>query len=163
MKIRTLNPNRTLETVLWDMACTGRFVRHAHARSMNFNFREKTLRVTTLGRAVQEINGVIYDCRIKDQKGKVHEFTAHGLDEVTGVLGTPLSKEVMRQLFPNIVGSHKLSGIETVDYLIGIGNASWQPERVQKALGGGDFWVWENRFGFCIGGSHPLVNSFTTR
>ena len=136
---------------------------HEHARKMAFTFREKRLRVTTLGGAIQEIDGVIYNCKVKDQKGRVYEFTAHGLDEVTGSLGHPLSKEVMQKLFPNIIGGHKLSGADTVDYLIGIGNASWQPERVEKALGGGDFWVWENRFGTCVGGSHPLVNSFTTR
>ena len=69
----------------------------------------------------------------------------------------------MQQMFPDISGIHRLSGADEVDYLIGIGNASWQPERVQKALGGGDFWVWENEFGSCIGGSHPLVRSFTRR
>ena len=52
---------------------------------------------------------------------------------------------------------------EEVDYLIGLGKASWQPSRVEKAAGGGDFWLWQNEFGLCVGGSHPLVNSFTSR
>ena len=56
-----------------------------------------------------------------------------------------------------------MTGASTVDYLIGLGKASWQPQRIQKALGGGDMWLWENEFGTCIGGSHPLVNSFHTR
>ena len=130
---------------------------------MNFPYTEKRLRVTTLGGAIQEIDSVIYSCKIKDQNGKVFEFTAHGLDTVTGNLGTSLSKEIMQQMFPNLVGGHKLSGTSPVDYLIGLGNASWQPQRVQMALGGGDFWLWQNRFGSCVGGTHPLVTSFTTR
>ena len=50
---------------------------------MGFPFHEKRLRVTTLGGVVQEIDGVVYDCQIKDQKGKIHRFTAHGLDQVS--------------------------------------------------------------------------------
>ena len=34
---------------------------------------------------------------------------------------------------------------------------------MQKALSGGDFWLWKNQFGMCVGGTHPLVTSFTTR
>ena len=52
---------------------------------------------------------------------------------------------------------HKLLGDTSVDYLIGIGKASWQPERSIKAAKGGDFWIWENQFGSCLGGSHPLI------
>ena len=77
---------------------------------MNFPYTEKRLRVTTLGGAIQEIDSVIYSCKIKDRNGKVFEFTVHGLDTVTGNLGTSLSKEIMQQMFPNLVGGHKLSG-----------------------------------------------------
>ena len=44
-----------------------------------------------------------------------------------------------------------------MDYLLGLGNPSWQPERITKANGGGDLWLYQNRFGICIGGSHPWV------
>ena len=139
------------------------FVRNDHAEKMNFDCQKKRLRVTMLGGQVQEIDGKIYHCKIKDKWGNIHEFNAHGLNEVTGNLGDPLSKELMRQLFPNVMGCHKLTGAMSVDYLIGLGKASWQPQRVQKALMGGDFWIWENRFGTCVGGSHPMVTSFTSR
>ena len=163
MRIPSIDPDRSYETVLWDSACSGIFVRHQHAQRMEFPFEEKRLKVTTLGGKIQEIDGVIYDCKVKDQKGRYYRFFAHGLDEVKGTLGRPLSANVMRKMFPNVVGVQSLSGAETVDYLIGLGKASWQPQRVQQALGGGDFWIWENMFGTCVGGSHPWVNSFTSR
>ena len=96
MKIPSLNENLPFETVLWDLACTGFFVRHNHAKAMGFPYEEKRLRVSTLGGNVQEIDGVIYRCKVKDQKGRVHEFYAHGLDEVTGDLGGPISSNVMK-------------------------------------------------------------------
>ena len=163
MRIPSISSVKDSDVVLWDTACTGKFVRNGHAREMKFPYREKQLRVVTLGGQVQEINGLIYDCQIKDQQGKIHKFTAHGLDQVTGALGRSLSKNIMKQLFPNVIGAHALSVDAEVDYLIGLEKASWQPERIEKAAGGGDFWIWGNSFGTCVGGSHPLVNSFTTR
>ena len=77
MKIPSTDPSLAHETVLWDTACTDIFVRHEHARRMKFPSREKQLRVTMLGGQVQEINGVIYDCKIVDQKGRIVEFSAH--------------------------------------------------------------------------------------
>ena len=125
MKIPSIDPDQSHETVLWDTACTGRFVRQEHAQRMNFPYKEKRLRVTTLGGKIQEIDSVIYSCKVKDQSGKIHEFTAHGLEKVTGTIEASLSKDVMRRMFPDIVGGHKLSEASTVDYLIGLGNASW--------------------------------------
>ena len=82
------------------------FVRNAHAREMDFPFKEKRLQVVMLGGQIREIDGIIYEREVKDQIGK---------------------------------------------------------QKIQRALGGGDFWIWENSFGTCIGGSHPLVNSFISR
>ena len=131
MKIPPMDSDRDHEVVLWDSACSGFFVRDAHARKMNFPYWEKRLRVTTLGGQIQEIDGVIYRCQIKDQKGKILEFYAHGLEEVTGSVGRPIAREALKQMFPDIMGTHRLTGATTVDYLIGLGKASWQPQRVK--------------------------------
>ena len=78
-------------------------------------------------------------------------------------MGNPISKEVMRHMIPNIVGAHSMTVAVKVDYLIGLGLASLHPQRIQKENGGGDFWLWENAFGSCVGSSHPLVNSCPAR
>ena len=99
MKIPSLNPDKSHEMVLWDSACTDIFVRHGHARDMKFPYQEKRLKVTTLGGHIREIDGVVYDCTIKDQKGKTHRFKAHGLDKVTGDLGNAIEREIMNKMF----------------------------------------------------------------
>jgi len=136
MKIPCLDDSSDYETVLWDTACTGYSVRNDHAVSMKFPCQRKTLRVITLGGELKEIEGLIFDCQIKDN---VHEFKAHGLNEVTGILNTILEKDLMDRLFPEVNGAYKMCGAPRVDYLIGLGKASWQPERSIKARGGGDF------------------------
>ena len=163
MKIPSLDNSSEYESVLWDSACSGLFVRDEHARKMGFACQQKRLRVITLGGDVKEIDGVLYQCEIKDLDGNRYQFLAHGLEQVTGFLETNLSKELMRKLFPGIIGGYKMCGAKQVDYLIGLAKASWQPERTVQATGGGDLWVWKNRFGSCIGGSHPLVGNSVTR
>ena len=71
MKIPSIDPNQSHEAVPWDTACKGKFVRQKLAQRMNFPFKEKRLRVTTLGGNIQEIDSVIYSCKVKDQRGKI--------------------------------------------------------------------------------------------
>ena len=78
MKILSVDAFQSHETVLWNTACTGYFVRHAHAKKMGFPYQERRLKVLTLGGHIREIDGVVYQCKIKDHRGgKVHEFHAH--------------------------------------------------------------------------------------
>ena len=167
MKIPAWKPAAAAyDTVLWDPACSGSFVRNAHAEAMNFPSMAEKMMVCTLGGEVMEIDGVVYQCKIRDLDGKVHEFVAHGLDDVTGELGQPLTLMQIQKLFPHIKAEkekRKLIGTTQVDYLIGINKASWLPEKVAKASGGGDFWLWENQFGSCVGGSHPLLGEGVTK
>ena len=93
----------------------------------------------------------------------MYEFSAHGLDSVMRDLGNPISKEVMKKVFPNVLGAHTMADSTKVDYLIGISRASWHPRRIQKALGGGDFWLWENAFSVFVGGFHPATGRCTSR
>ena len=115
------------------------------------------MRVLTIGGDMKTIDGIIYRCQISDQDSNIEEFVAHGLDEVTGTLQNPLLEQQLRKMFPVNSAVRKLVGTQRVDYLLGLGNPSWQPERITKANGGGDFWLYQNKFGICIGGSHPWV------
>ena len=161
-----IRPGGGCEAVLWDTACSGRFVRKEHARAMGFPYVKQRMRVCTLGGDVKEMEGELYRCKIKDLDGKLHEFVAHGMERITGSLGKPLNMLLVQKLFPHIKSEKEkrmLMGTQEVDYLLGLGNASWQPEKVAKAKGEGDFWIWENQFGKCVGGSHPLLDGGVTR
>ena len=48
---------------------------------------------------------------------------------------------------------------DPVDYLVGLDEAGLQPIRGHKAKGGGEFYVWKNSFGRCIGGRHKMIAS----
>ena len=74
-------------------------------------------------------------------------------------MNSVLEDDVLRKLFPTVMGARKLCRASRVHYLIGLSKVSWQPDRALKAEGGGDFRLWQNNFGSCIGGSNPLVNA----
>jgi hypothetical protein len=140
------------------------FVRNEHARKMKFPFKHHKMMVCTLGGDQKEIDGMVYRCRIKDLDGKVHEFQAHGMDQVTGDLGHPLNLQQVKQLFPHIRSEQegrRLINNSEVDYLIGLGVAGLQPTRTVKTKsdrdGKGDLWLWQNQFGSCVRGSHSSV------
>ena len=53
-----------------------------------------------------------------------------------------------------------MAGSVDVDYLIGLGKASCHPIRFERAKHGGNLWIWNNKFGSCLGGSHPLKSAY---
>ena len=84
-----VRPGGGCEAVLWDTACSGRFVRKEHARAMGFPYVKQRMRVCTLGGDVKEMEEEVYRCKIKDLDGRLHEFVAHGMERITGSLGKP--------------------------------------------------------------------------
>lgn len=138
--------NRPYDVVLWDTGSTNHYVRNGHATKMGFPSRRETIRVLTIGGDVKTIDGIIYRCQISDQNSNDKEFVAHGQDEVTGTLQNPLSEQQLRKMFPGNPVVHKLVGTHRVDYLLGLSNPSWQLERVTKAKGGSDLWLYQNKF-----------------
>ena len=109
------------------------------------------MRVLTIGGDMKTIDGIIYKYQIWDQDGKTKEFVARGLDKVIGTLQNPLSERQLRKMFPGNSAIRKLVGMQRVDFVLGLSNPSGQPEFVTKAKGGGDFWLYLNKFKICVG------------
>ena len=68
---------------------------------MNFLYMRKKLRVRTLRVDKKEIDGRLYDCKIKDLYRQIHHFKTHGLDRVTRDLGSIPNQSVLKKLFLN--------------------------------------------------------------
>ena len=147
-----------MATVFWDLGSTSNFVREAYAKKMQFKSRQERLCVTTLTGTVTNYTVMTYSCSIRDSCNQLYEFEAYGLECITGQL-TNVSSGVIKKLFPNITESHIHSLVRgtTVDYLIGAMHPSWHPNSVQRSKKGGDIWLYEGKFGPCIGGRHPEI------
>ena len=163
MRVRA--PQGRMASTFWDSGSSSNFVREAFAQLCGFKGKKKTLSVTTLGGKVTDYLQVTqYSCTIIDDSGEAWTFKAYGLESITGrVSQLPVAK--LRKLFPHtsekVIESLKRGS--GVDFLIGLLHPSWQPQRAEKAEGGGDLWIWRCRFGACVGGRHPRINEVTRK
>ena len=113
----------------------------------------------TVGDHLEENIFPVYRCQIKDLKGKLLTFFAVVLSRITGDMFCPLTRVQLKHLFPKVKEIENMCITDPVDYLIGSDEAGSQPIREHKAKGGGEFYVWKNSFGRCLGGRHELVAS----
>ena len=157
---------RRWASVFWDLGSTSNFIREAFAQSCGFKGREEMLSVTTLGGVeTDHYKVILYTCRLMSVDGKVYQFEAYGLESITGTLSM-LRQEVIQELFPqlDIKTIQSLLRNADVDVLIGAKHPSWHPERVEPAVGeDGDLWLYNGRFGVCIGGRHPMIKETTRK
>ncbi len=164
MTVRMLRKGQSA-SVFWDTGCTSNFICDAFAKLCGFRGEEVTLCVTTLGGVVTDYKTVIsYKCSFLDADGYIHYFEAYGMSTITGSV-SKINLNKLKQLFPNC-SDELLNSLERgldVDILMGLGEASWHPERDQKAKDGGDLWIYRNMFGACVGGRHPNVLEKTRR
>ena len=152
-------------SVFWDTGCTSNFICDEFAKGCGFRGEEVTLCVTTLGGVVTDCKTVIsYKCSFLDEDGYIHYFEAYGMRTITGSV-SKITFDKLKQLFPHSSDKllRSLERDSDVNILMGLGEASWHPERDQKAKGGGDLWIYRNMFGACVGGRHPNICEKTRR
>ena len=151
-------------SVFWDLGCTSNFVRDDFAKLCGFKGRKEDLSVTTLGGVVSDMSVITYKCSLRDVNGNLEFFEAYGMDTITGTL-SKISPSRIRKLFPHVSDESIRSLLrgDCVDVLIGISHPSWHPERVEKAKGGGDFWLYRGKFGACVGGRYQGMKEGTHR
>ena len=152
-----------LASVFWDYGSSSNFVRESFAKKCGFKGRRENLSITTLGGQQTDYQEVItYTCTLKALDGTMHEFQAYGIESITGAL-TKIDINVIPQVFPHLDYKtiSRLRRADKVDFLIGMKNPSWHPERAEKAQRDGDLWLYRGRFGACLGGRHPLIKEGT--
>ncbi len=158
-------PRGLIASVFWDSGSQSNFIREQFAKLCGFRGKQQTLSVTTLGGVVTEFLTVTeYNCVLKDKNGNMVPFKAYGMECITGRV-SQIGFHKLQKLFPGLSRKmiDNLQRADVVDVLIGLLHPSMHPERKQRAKGGGDFWIYEGRFGSCVGGQHPQLMEETCR
>ena len=153
-----------IASVFWDLGSMINFIREAFARMCGFKGTKRHLNVTTLGGVTTDLTVIRYECSLRDVNGKLEKFEAYGMESITGRL-SKVSASRIKELFPNLSEQQirVLQRADDVDVLIGAGHASWHPERVERAKGGGDLWRYRGKFGECLGGSYLGITGGTSK
>ena len=144
--------------VFWDLGSTSNFVTNKFAEKCGFKGKREDLNVTTLGGVTKDLTMTLYQCSLRDADGNMEKFEAYGMETITGGHKKICASKI-KELFPHLTDQmiKILQRGEDVDILMGIGHLSWHPERVERAKGGGDFWICRGKFGSCLGGRYPGI------
>lgn len=84
------------------------------------------------------------------------------METITGGL-SKINPSLIKRLFPHLSQQQmqSLQRSDNVDIRIGVAHASRHPERVERAKGKGDFWLYRGHLGICLGGSYPGIEERT--
>lgn len=151
MKIETTTHQYV--NTLWDGGSTLSLITFKKANELQLKGKEVKLAVTKVGGETEEIASCKYELGMKDQNGKSVYVLLYGIDKISTELES-IDLSGVSQLFPSTLLNelHRPSG--EIDVLIGFEYAGFHPTRKRS---NGHLLVMENRFGKCLGGSHPVL------
>ena len=151
MNVKTINDDSA--NVLWDGGATLSLITFKKAKQLKLKGQEIKLAVTKVGGETEEIMSSKYELALKDKDGKLVYVMLYGIDKIsTDLESIDLSK--INHLFKGVSMKELQRPYGEIDVLIGFEYAGFHPLRKKS---NGHLLLMENRFGKCIGGSHPLI------
>ena len=92
-----------------------------------------------------------------DKEGHTVHLEVYGIDKITADIPT-IDQNAVQQLFKDVPNAGIDRPVVEVDVLIGFNYANFHPQREQSVE---HLLLLKNRFGRCIGGTHPKVKEDT--
>ena len=149
----------TKATVLWDGGATISLFTFQKASQIGLKGEEVNLSVTKIGGTKQLLKSYKYEVGIKTKDGKFVDFILYGIDKISTPLRNVNLDHVVN-LFPNAKNNEFQRPVGEIDILIGFEYAGFHPTRKES---NGHLLLLENKFGNCLGGSHPLLSEKTMK
>ena len=141
-------------TTLWNPGSNISLISTKAANKLNLQGQNVTLSVSKVGNSIEHIHSKEYIVPLSDKSGKIWNIRAYGMETITAnSLHVDLSG--IPQLFKGISESdvHRPSG--DVELLIGSDCSMILPVKIDSV---GNLQLLENQFGYCVRGSHSVLN-----
>ena len=159
MMIRTIYENIKQLNVFFDGGATISLITFHIASKLGLQGKEITLSVTKVGGVKEKLKSFMYILELLDQNNVKVEFQVYGIDKITTELES-INIQGVLHLFKNAKSNELKRPTGEVDVLIGYEYAGYHPVARQKS---GHLLLLSNRFGKCLGGSHPLLSENTQK
>ena len=150
LQVQKIKTKRGTVNVMWDNAASLCFVTNSTAKEQNLKGKKVILSIIKIGAQDEKINSMKYIPPLVDVQGQTVHIEAYGIDQITSDIES-VSTENLANLFR---GVSKDDIARPVDVLIGYEYAAYHPQRTQND---GHLLLLQNRFGLCIGGTHPSI------
>ena len=138
---------------MWDNAASLCFITNAKAKQEKLKGVKTSLSIVKIGGQNEKIETMKYKLPLMDKQGHAVEFEVYGINKITSDI-EHVNVESIAHLFRNVTKDEIARPIGSVDVLIGYEYAAYHPEREQNV---GHLILLKNRFGRCVGGTHPLL------
>ena len=144
--------------VLWNSRASLCFITNSKAKAERLKGTKIELTVIKVGGDNEKISSNRYTLLLIDKRGQEVQFEVYGIDKITSEIQSVNIDGVIK-LFKNIPREDILQPSGAVDVLIGYEYAAYHPQNEQSS---GHLLLLKNRFGRCIGGTHPSMKKTTT-
>ena len=145
--------------VFWDGGSTISLITFQRAAMLNLQGEEVKIPVTKVDGKQEEIILFVYDLPLINSVGEIVHFRVYGINRISTELKAIIIENVLH-LFHGITGKKVRRPTGEIDVLVGFEYAGHHPVREQPV---GHLLLLGNRFGKCLGGSHPLLKGGTKK
>ena len=146
-------------TSLW--GATISLITFHKAKELNLYGKEVSLAILKTGGVQETLESFRYSLHLQDIQDRENRdvcITVHGLPNISTDICKIQTKQ-LSSLFPGISNLEEVARTAgEVDLLIGLDYASFPPQMVDNVE---HLVLYENRFGKCLGGSHPEIKDDT--
>ena len=153
LQVQKIKTKRGSVNVMWDNAASLCFLTNSKAKEHNLKEKKVDLSIIKIGAQDEKINTMKYILPLVDAQGQTVHIDAYGIDKITSDIES-VSTENLANLFKGVSKDDIARPAGPVDVLIGYEYAAYHPQRTQNV---GHLLLLKNRFGLCIGGTHPLI------
>ena len=151
MGVQAGGKDEVMLNIMWDGGATISLITKNKAAELGLEGSPCQLSVVGVGCVKKQIPSKKYVLPLRDLKGETEEITVYEIDKIS----TPISP-INTACVPEIQNIRRPAG--EVDVLIGYEYAGFHPVPSVQL---GHLLILENKFGKCIGGSHPKLTEMT--
>ena len=153
LQVQRVETRKGSVNVMWDNAASLCFITNAKAKQEKLRGVKVNLSIVKIGGQNEKIETMKYKLPLLDKQGHAVEFEVYGINKITSDIER-VNVESIAHLFRNVTRDEIARPAGPVDVLIGYEYAAYHPEKEQNI---GHLVLLKNRFGRCVGGTHPLL------
>ncbi|XP_068713032.1 uncharacterized protein [Montipora foliosa] len=157
LQIQRIATKRGWVNVLWDSGASLCFITNDKAKAERLKGTKVELSIIKVGGDNEKITSTRYKLSLIDKQGQEVQFDVYGIDKITSDIQSVNVNGII-QLFKDISKDEISRPSGTIDVLIGYEYAAYHPQSEQTS---GHLLLLKNRFGRCIGGTHPFIKETT--
>ena len=159
LQVQRIQTKKGFANVLWDNGASLCFITNKKAKEEKLKGINAQLSVVKVGGVNEKLTSRKYELTLIDKGGQELQIDVYGIDKITSDIQT-INLDGVHRLFRNVTKGEIARPTGEVDVLIGFEYAGFHPQKEQSSE---HLLLLKNRFGRCLGGTHPQIKERNER